>query len=720
MTTCPVQSIKRAGRRRSARPVKKDGDTMAIHRDIEEAADSLRMMEPTFLQKTAHGYICPVCNQGANKGNGVTRHSSNKELWYCVSCEKARSIFGLYAAHEGIPDDAAHYPEIVEGVARYYGAEIRDGRNSSGTSMQPQQPRPAKAPEQVQDYTADIERWHNSLLQDAAALDYLHSRGIEDTAIEHFKLGFAHSWKHSSWKGWKEDRIIIPRSSSCYSARKIRDRGNGSPKYAIEGNQNLFNAGCLQDTDNSIPIVIVEGELDAITVWQTGHSEVIGLGSASNAEYFVSQAKAYKGKNPGAVYILAIDNDDDGQQAQKKIADGLKQAGILYIDADTAELYAGAKDASEAAQKDADGLVARLVALYDKGYQLRADSSLQVEQTAEPAADDQEKAADSVDDVNRFLQKIRTRAYEPIPTGIADLDAALGGGLIAQTLVTLQAAPGVGKSALCQQMLEGMAEKKIANVIYFSLEMSKEQMIARSLSRVTGYSQLEILRGYNWTMEMEEDITIAACWYQQHIAPRVCFNPPDKDGNSGSEVYQDILDAMRIQAERLKKTDPDRQLIVCVDYLQLLKDRYRGSDAAQIVKDSLKALKDFATDERYDAVVIAILAQNRDANEKGTATMSGARDSSAAEYTGDVMLALTFGAIADGTYSRPADMAAAVREGKEDSNIFDKRCISVIKNRMYEANKNIYLMFDGKRSRFTQIAKDYQEDYQRSRSTRRL
>lgn len=706
MTTCPVRSIKRAGRRRSARPVKKDGDTMAIHRDIEEAADSLRMMEPTFLQKTAHGYICPVCNQGANKGNGVTRHSSNKELWYCVSCEKARSIFGLYAAHEGIPDDAAHYPEIVKGVARYYGAEIRDGHSSSGTSMQPQQPRPAKAPEQVQDYTADIERWHNSLLQDADALEYLHRRGIDDTAIEHFKLGFARSWKHSKTL-WRDDRIIIPRSSSCFSARKIRDTGNGSPKYQIEGSmKTLFNAGCLQDIDDGMPIVIVEGELDAVAIWQTDHSEVIGLGSASNAEYFVSQAKAYKGKNPGAVYILAIDNDDDGRKAQKKIAAGLEQAGILYIDADTAELYDGAKDASEAAQKDADGLVKRLIALYDKGYQLRADSSLQ--------------AANSVEAVSAFLQKIRTRAYEPIPTGIADLDAALGGGLIAQTLVTLQAAPGVGKSALCQQMLEGMAEKKIANVIYFTLEMSKEQVIARSLSRVTGYSQLEILRGYNWTMEMEEDITIAACWYQQHIAPRVCFNPPDKDGNSGSAVYQDILDAMRIQAERLKKTDPDRQLIVCVDYLQLLKDRYRGSDAAQIVKDSLKALKDFATDERYDAVVIAILAQNRDANEKGTATMSGARDSSAAEYSSDVMLAMTFGAIADGTYSRPADMAAAVREGKEDSNIFDKRCISVIKNRMYEANKNIYLMFDGKRSRFTQIAKDYQEDYQRSRSTRRL
>lgn len=677
---------------------------MVVYRSIEEAADSLKMQEPTFLQRTRRGYICPVCNQGANKGNGVTRHSSNKELWYCVSCEKARSIFGLYAAHEGIPDDAAHYPEIVKGVARYYGAEIRDGRNSSGTSTQPQQPQPAKAPEQVQDYTADIERWHNFLLQDADALEYLHSRGIEDTAIEHFKLGFARSWKHSK-TNWKDDRIIIPRSSSCFSARKIRDTGNGSPKYQIEGSmKTLFNAGCLQDTDNSLPIVIVEGELDAVSVWQTGRNEVIGLGCAGNAEYFVSQAKQAKAQNPGAVYILAIDNDVDGQKAQKKIADGLKQAGILYIDADTAELYAGAKDASEAAQKDADGLIKRLVDLYDKGYQLRADSSLQ--------------AANSVEAVSAFLQKIRTRAYEPIPTGIADLDTALGGGLVRQTVVTLAAAPGSGKTTLCQQLLESMAQKGAANILYFNLEMSTEQMVARSLSRETGYQQLDVLRGYSWTIEQEEDITIAAAKYQLEVAPHIAYNPPDKNGNSGSAVYQDILESMKMQAELRKQSDPGRQLIICIDYLQLLSDRDGRADAAEIIKKSLKAFKDFSI--AYDAVVIAIMAQNRTANDRGTATMSGGRDSSATEYTGDMMLTLTYGAVADGSYKDPEAMATAVRAGQEDNSIFNKRCITVVKNRLYDTHNNIYLMFDGKRSRFTQIAKDYQEDYQRSHSTRRL
>ena len=77
-------------------------------------------------------------------------------------------------------------------------------------------------------------------------------------------------------------------------------------------------------------------------------------------------------------------------------------------------------------------------------------------------------------------------------------------------------------------------------------------------------------------------------------------------------------------------------------------------------------------------------------------------------------------AVADGSYKDPEAMATAVRAGQEDSSIFNKRCITVVKNRLYDTRNNIYLMFDGKRSRFTQIAKDYQEDYQRSRSTRRL
>ena len=77
-------------------------------------------------------------------------------------------------------------------------------------------------------------------------------------------------------------------------------------------------------------------------------------------------------------------------------------------------------------------------------------------------------------DENRQLPRL-------IKTGFNTLDEMLGGGL-ASGLNVLGAKPGSGKTSLVLQMAEHFSSRGVP-VLYFSLEMSRNQINAKSLNR---------------------------------------------------------------------------------------------------------------------------------------------------------------------------------------------------------------------------------------------
>ncbi|PIR42935.1 DNA repair protein RadA [candidate division WWE3 bacterium CG_4_9_14_0_2_um_filter_35_11] len=74
------------------------------------------------------------------------------------------------------------------------------------------------------------------------------------------------------------------------------------------------------------------------------------------------------------------------------------------------------------------------------------------------------------------LSDINTSEQSRIPTGIAELDRTLGGGLVSGQVILLGGTPGVGKSTLLLQ-LAGLFTKK---VLYVSGEESESQIALRS------------------------------------------------------------------------------------------------------------------------------------------------------------------------------------------------------------------------------------------------
>jgi DNA repair protein RadA/Sms len=93
------------------------------------------------------------------------------------------------------------------------------------------------------------------------------------------------------------------------------------------------------------------------------------------------------------------------------------------------------------------------------------------------------------------LSEIEPRESERLPTGIAEFDRALGGGLVAGAVVLIGGDPGIGKSTL---LLQALSELACAHrVLYVSGEESGEQVALRARRLGLETRQLRLLAEIN-------------------------------------------------------------------------------------------------------------------------------------------------------------------------------------------------------------------------------
>ena len=79
-----------------------------------------------------------------------------------------------------------------------------------------------------------------------------------------------------------------------------------------------------------------------------------------------------------------------------------------------------------------------------------------------------------------------------VSTGYLDLDSALGGGMVANGLYILAARPGMGKTTLALNIADRVAER-VGPVLFVSLEMDVEQLVAKRVSRLSGVASNRVL-----------------------------------------------------------------------------------------------------------------------------------------------------------------------------------------------------------------------------------
>lgn len=446
-----------------------------------------------------------------------------------------------------------------------------------------------------------------------------------------------------SWVAQKNGLTLIEEYSYCYGEyqdglTKVRfqdSEGKKTFKWIKKDNSkksgySMSTQGCrnrlyVSGSMAAPEIFLVEGEKDANTVHRitgaTAASAANGAtGAGADRKWLPEYTQQLKGKK---VYIL-WDNDDVGRAWADRQASELSEVAEVY----KLDLFTVWTDAPEKA--DVSDMA-----------RLHSDSEMEVilrnlQNAASPENDPPQVERSSADLMDDFLMKITGDGYKPLPTGLQTIDAAIGGGLMRQTLVLLGAEPGAGKTALATMIFEQMA-KDGTPCLYFNLEMSREQLFARSLSRIiyrqTGSTlyPVQILQGYKHTQQQRENVIAAAEWYKDNVAPCMKYNPD----RTTSEI-ENILYIITEEAEKAAAIGAPAP-IVCIDYLHLLTSREK-IDAGEILKRAVYGLKEYA--RKYDTVVFCIMAQSRSANNSKEASLSSGRDTSALEYSADLQLQL--------------------------------------------------------------------------------
>lgn len=240
----------------------------------------------------------------------------------------------------------------------------------------------------------------------------------------------------------------------------------------------------------------------------------------------------------------------------------------------------------------------------------------------------------------------------PIPTGLKGLDKALAGGLF-PVLYVMGAISSLGKTSLAVQLADTIAESG-RPVLYFSLEMAKRELRAKSLSRLMyikgsseAYTSTEILYPATRQKDFTKDFDIAKADYSQHIGRNIYYVT-----GIGSIMAKDISGRVK----NFLDLHPDTpKPVVFVDYLQILKGEDPHETDKQRIDEAVVTLKRLSAREKITVFVISSF--NRD-NYTSQVSETAFKESGAVEYSADVLLGL-----------QPAGMRADGEKGAAAENL---------------------------------------------------
>lgn len=584
--------------------------------DRQEALEYINQQEPTFLEEAPQkinghtSYICPVCGNGSGaSGTGIALdiHNQQKNKYKCFKCGISEDIAGLFKLAYRFTDDT----KAFNAAYQYYNISID---NSTEYQNKPKT-------EQKQVNYMDYFR---KCADDPKAKEYFLSRGISEEVIKKYYLGYDGNYtKSTGGQVWQV--VIIPTSPTTYTARNTNSRADVKDRYRHEGGSPLFNTKALTSENYCF---ITEGAIDALSIITVG-GEAVALGSTANYTKLLSHCKNSKPLKP---LIIALDNDEAGQEAAEKLQKGLQEMGIISYRLNP---YGEHKDANEALTADKEAFTMAVHEALKEAEALEHKDELERKE-----AYLQNAASNSIEAFKQRIEQSKARQY--IKTGFKELDTALDGGLF-EGLYIIGAISSLGKTTFCLQIADNIA-KTGSDVLIFSLEMSQYELMAKSISRLTYEDTIanklpqdrakttrNILDGarYNLYSPIELDIIDSAIKTYSEYANNIYF----------LEGIGDIGITQVREAVQKHKDITGKSPVVLIDYLQILAPyNDKGTDKQNTDKAVLE-LKRISRD--FETPVIGISSFNRE-NYTSPVSMASFKESGAIEFSADVLLGLQY------------------------------------------------------------------------------
>lgn len=259
---------------------------------------------------------------------------------------------------------------------------------------------------------------------------------------------------------------------------------------------------------------------------------------------------------------------------------------------------------------------------------------------------------DTLQDYLSYIQD--DTQVKKIRTGFDKLDNLLNGGL-PNGLITLGAIPSLGKTTFALQVADNMASMENTKVLLFSLEMTKFDIISKSLSRLSYLT--DELNNYTFDDLLSNNEMVD---YETLLSQ---YEPIANNLYTIDYIY-DIRD-IEAFIRQFKDLHDNNNIIVIIDYLQYILCGNNGNDK-QVIDIITKRLKELA--KELNICIIEISSLNR-TNYSGSITMESFKESGSIEYTSDILMGLEY--INNGANEREYEAKRNPR----------KITLSVIKNR---------------------------------------
>ena len=385
------------------------------------------------------------------------------------------------------------------------------------------------------------------------AIDFMAIRKITKQTLEDWKV------KQHNWNG-KEVYVFQYFEGNKLVYVTYRGIGKGEIKGGCEVNTKAILWG-MWHIDKNKPLVITEGQPDAMAVWQSGYKNVVSIPSGVNNFAWVDNC--WEWLQQIKEFIVFADNDEPGIKFANEVKAKLKNVKIVLSDK-----Y---KDANEVMYREGQQKVYEII---DKAINQMPSGLLDVS--------------------NLHYQSLVETRNEGIETGFIEYDSHVEDWKEGQ-LTVIFGRNGEGKTTFISQIIAHCLEKKVKTFLY-SGEMSNDKIQNWIYRQLVGNKQgylRAIQTKYNLKTEVNPaTIKIIKQWHKE------TFYLFDRQADAVNRNLDSFFKLMEMSAQRYSV-----KLFVIDNLMSKLEENADSlySDQANFVQ----RCKDFAINNKCHVVLIA-------------------------------------------------------------------------------------------------------------------
>ena len=240
-----------------------------------------------------------------------------------------------------------------------------------------------------------------------------------------------------------------------------------------------------------------------------------------------------------------------------------------------------------------------------------------------------QKLSSSAELINNIFFELKTKSLEPklsgISSGFYDLDS-ITQGFQNSDLIILAGRPSIGKTALSLNIIANIIKTSKLPVLFFSLEMSKEQIMYRLLSMETDISSMRLKSG---TLYQND-------WIKLNKIINIISKFPLFIDDTFNLSIQDIRTKIKTIIFEQNKLG-----LVIIDYIQLMQNsKSKLENRTQELSQITRSLKTIAREFNIPIIGLSQLSRNVETRIDKKPILSDLRESGSIEQDADLVLLL--------------------------------------------------------------------------------